>query len=338
MQRWYNIKDADKVIAYNQIYNQIGLPAFAVEKDWWVVQTLSILFEHEIGKHMVFKGGTSLSKAWDIIHRFSEDIDLAVDRSFYGFEGDLGKGKRDKLRTTANDYITGTLFVDLKKAFEAKGLSGVNLELTEIISHDQDPIIINVNYPNVIPSPGYLKPRVQIEIGCRSLYEPFEKREIISWVDKTYSDAPFAQIPVKIPSVLAERTFLEKIFLLHEEYKRPVEKSRVNRLSRHLYDVYQIATTELAEKALNNKMLYETIVKHRYSFTRLSGVDYNSHNPNTINIIPSESALSLWEEDYRTMQEQMIYGDSPSFSLLISLLKDLNKRINGLDWVMNTKF
>ena len=90
MYRWHSASDADKQIAYNQIWEKTNLPAFAVEKDWWVVQTLAILFEMEIGKHLVFKGGTSLSKAWSVIERFSEDIDLAVDRSFFGFEGDLG--------------------------------------------------------------------------------------------------------------------------------------------------------------------------------------------------------------------------------------------------------
>jgi len=338
MHRWYNVKDSDKVIAYNQIYEQMGLPAFAAEKDWWVVQTLAILFEHKIGEHLVFKGGTSLSKAWSLIERFSEDIDLAVDRTFYGFEGELGKGKRDKLRKTAKTYVTETLFPDLKNAFNSKGLTGVNLELSEIKSSDQDPVIINVNYPNVIPSPGYIQPRVQIEIGCRSLHEPYENRPIVSLVDAQYPKAPFAQQPVTIPTVLVERTFLEKIFLLHEEYQRPKEKSRVSRLSRHLYDIYQIAKTGYANKALQDRELYETIVKHRNSLTRLSGVDYNLHNPQSINLLPSEEVLSEWKKDYKTMQEQMIYGDSPAFQTLISSLKEFNENINSLEWKMESSF
>lgn len=95
----------DKRIAYDQIGEQTNLPAFAVEKDRWVVQTLTILFELEIGNHLEFKGGTSLSKAWKIIERFSEDIDLAVDRSYFGFQGDLKKNQRTKLRKTAQIYI-----------------------------------------------------------------------------------------------------------------------------------------------------------------------------------------------------------------------------------------
>lgn len=338
MNRFYNIPQEAKKRIFAETGRKINLPAFAVEKDWWVVQTLAILFELEIGKHLVFKGGTSLSKGWGIIERFSEDIDLAVDRTFFGFEGVLGKNQRDKLRKAANTYITEILFHDLKSKFASKGLLEVNISLDDITSSDQDPVIINVYYPNVIPSPEYLQPRVQIEIGCRSLFEPFEDRSIISFIDEIYNSAEFSQEAVLIPTVLPERTFLEKMFLLHEEYQRPKEKSRVKRLSRHLYDIYRISKTEYSQKGLGDKELYEIIVKHRNSFTRLGGVNYNSHNPQTINFIPPAESLAEWEKDYNTMQEQMIYGESPNFEDLIKSLEELRKAINGFDWKMDTKF
>ncbi len=338
MNRWYSTSDADKQIAYNQIWEKTNLPAFAVEKDWWVVQTLAILFKMEIGRYLVFKGGTSLSKSWDVIERFSEDIDLAVDRSFFGFEGDLGKSKRTKLRKTANTYITENLYSDLQEAFMAKGLTGVKIELEEIVSSDQDPVIISVYYPNVIETPRYIQPRVQIEIGCRSLREPFENRPVVSLLDETYPDAAFSQKSVQIPSVLPERTFLEKVFLLHEEFQRPKEKIRVDRLSRHLYDIFQISKNDYAAKALENKDLYETIVKHRHSFTRLGGVDYNLHQPQTIDFIPSAELLPAWEADYKIMQEQMIHGDSPNFTKLMASLTALKEKINLLSWKMDVEF
>ena len=110
MNRFYSIPEEAKKEILQEVSSRTKLPAFAIEKDWWVVQTLAILFELEIGNHLVFKGGTSLSKAWGIIERFSEDIDLAVDRAFYGFEGEMGKEKRTKLRKKANSYIRNTLF------------------------------------------------------------------------------------------------------------------------------------------------------------------------------------------------------------------------------------
>ncbi|MBO0322146.1 nucleotidyl transferase AbiEii/AbiGii toxin family protein [Muricauda sp. CAU 1633] len=338
MDRWYNVSEEEKKIAYKQIGERTNLPAFAVEKDWWVVQTLAILFELEIGEHLVFKGGTSLSKAWKIIERFSEDIDLAVDRSFFGFEGDLGKNQRTKLRKKASAYIIDTVLPEIQAAFMEKGLKNVRIEPEEIVSSDQDPVILSVYYPNVIETPGYIQPRVQIEIGCRSLREPFKKMPILSLIDEKFPEAAFAQTAVEIPSVLPERTFLEKIFLLHEEFQRPVDKIRVDRLSRHLYDIYQMSVKEFDEKALENKDLYETIVKHRHSFTKLGGVDYNLHQPQTIDFIPPEDLLPAWERDYLIMQEQMIYGESPTFKELTGYLEALRGQINSMSWTMDCSF
>lgn len=338
MNRFYNIPTNAKQRIYTDAGEKINLPAFAVEKDWWVVQTLTILFEMKISEQLVFKGGTSLSKAWGVIERFSEDIDLAFDRSFFGFEGELGKKQRTKLRKTANSYIVEELYPELTKAFENKGLTGVRLELEEITTSDQDPVIISVYYPNVFESPGYIKPRVKIEIGCRSLREPYANKPIISVVDESYPNAPFSQNSVEIPTVLPERTFLEKIFLLHEEFQRPEEKIRVDRLSRHLYDIFQISNTDYAKTALEATDLYETIVKHRYSFTKLGGVDYNLHQPQSIDFIPPEKLLPAWQSDYQAMQEQMIHGESPKFNDLINSLNELKQKINALPWKMNVEF
>lgn len=339
MDKWFQVSDERKVQVYSNISDDIKLPAYAIEKDWWVVQTLAIIFEMEIGKYLVFKGGTSLSKAWDLIERFSEDIDMAVDRSFLGFDGELTRKKEiTKLRKESNKYITEKFFPELEARFIEKGLEGVKLALVDAKDSDQDPRIIEIYYPNVIPSPGYIQPRVQVEIGCRSLKEPFTVRSFNSIIDQTYPDTPFAQKPINIPTVNPERTLLEKVFLLHEEFSRPLEKIRVERLSRHLYDVYQLSQTKFAEKAITDKDLYETIVNHRYRFAKLGGVDYNLHQPQTINIIPIPEVIALWEKDYKVMQEQMIHGTSPSFKELIEHLTIFNQKINGIDWKISGEF
>lgn len=120
MTNFYDIEPAEKEVVFNAISNQTGMPAFAVEKDWWVTQTLGIIFEMEVGSHLVFKGGTSLSKAWKLIDRFSEDIDLAIDRTFLGFDGELSRSQRTKLRKAAGEYITGQFLNELKERFAAK--------------------------------------------------------------------------------------------------------------------------------------------------------------------------------------------------------------------------
>lgn len=242
------------------------------------------------------------------------------------------------MRKASKDYISNDLFDNLQEAFDSKGLSNLKFEKQESDESDLDPVCLYVYYPQVIKSPGYIEPRVKIEIGSRSLREPYAERTIISILDESYPRSKFAQTSIAIPSVLPERTFLEKIFLLHEEFQRPVEKLRVERLSRHLYDIYQISNTEYADKAFSNKELYVTIVKHRNSFTKLGGVDYNLHQPQTINFIPPMEFIADWKEDYKIMQEQMIYGDSPDFDKLIDSLSVLNQYINKQLWKIDVQF
>lgn len=332
MNKWFTVPESTKRNAYTQIAEKTGMAAFAVEKDWWVVQTLSIIFEMKVSEHLVFKGGTSLSKAWNLIDRFSEDVDLAIDRQFLGFEGELSKKQITALRKTANSYISETFFTELQEEFAKKGFKDIEWEIIKTTDSDQDPVIINLYYPNSIEISEYIQPRVQIEIGCRSLREPFSKQNIASLVDIHYPDTDFWQQASTIPTVNPERTFLEKIFLLHEEFSKPVEKIRVERLSRHLYDVYQLSKTKFSEIALNDKELYQTIVKHRFKFTKVADIDYSLHQPKTINPIPSLEIIDAWRSDYKIMQQQMIYGDSPSFEEIIATLLELKDKINSLDW------
>jgi len=105
-----------------------------------------------------------------------------------------------------------------------------------------------------------------------------------------------------------------------------------------LYDVYQLSKTDFALKAINNKELYESIVKHRYTFTRIGGVDYNLHQPQTIDPIPIPDKIDVWKEDYKKMQEQMIYGDSPPFDEMLKGIKAIVSKINVLEWEMDVKF
>ena len=337
MNKWFIIPESTKSKTYIQIAEETGMASFAVEKDWWVVQTLSIIFEMEVSEYLVFKGGTSLSKAWNLIDRFSEDVDLAIDRKFLGFEGELSKKQITALRKAANSYVSETFYPELQAEFTKRGFENIKWEIIKTTDSDQDPVIINLYYPNSIEIPGYIQPRVQIEIGCRSLREPFSKQSILSLIDIHYPDAEFSQKASTIATVNPERTFLEKIFLLHEEFSKPIGKIRVERLSRHLYDVYQLSKTKFAAIALNDSALYETIVKHRYKFTRVADIDYNLHQPQTINPIPSPEIIEAWKADYKTMQEQMIYGDSPSFEVLISALLALKTKINALDWQIEIK-
>ena len=253
MIEWLKVPDETKRRAYTQIAEKNGMSAYVVEKDWWVVQTLSVLFQTSLKEHLVFKGGTSLSKAWKLIERFSEDIDLAIDREFFGFDGDLTTNQGKTLRKKAGEYIDNQLLSELEQLFKEKGFMdlGVQLELEAGKDSDRDRVIF-VHYPNVIESPGYVLRPIKIEIGSRSLMEPFTVQIFNSLLDDEYTDREFAQPAIEIPTVNPERTFLEKVFLLHEEFQRPKEKMRVEKLSRHFYDIVKLTQSGYMDKALEN--------------------------------------------------------------------------------------
>jgi hypothetical protein len=191
-------------------------------------------------------------------------------------------------------------------------------------------LIIEVNYPAVAAKSEYLQPRVLIEIGSRSLMEPLSQRTFSSMVGEHFKGNPFADRDITISTVNPERTFLEKIFLLHEEFQKPTEKIKVDRLSRHLYDLEKLMDTEFAEKGLGDKELYQHIVEHRKTITPLRGIDYANHTPDKINHIPPENIIEEWRKDYKQMQESMIYKESLSFDKLVERLEVLKKRINKL--------
>jgi hypothetical protein len=177
---------------------------------------------------------------------------------------------------------------------------------------------------------GYIRPKVIVEVGSRSLREPFSVRSFNSYVGEHYPGTTFADSLINIPTVNPERTFLEKIFLLHEEFQKPLDKIRTDRLTRHLYDLEKLMDTEFAKKALTDSKLYQDIVAHRKLYTSIRGVDYDNHSPQKINPIPPAGIIDQWEKDYMVMQQNMIYGDSLSFSELIERVKELRRRINVL--------
>lgn len=338
---FYTIKKAEKEAIFNAIATEKGMKPFAAEKDWWVSRTLEIIFQMDIAKHLVFKGGTSLSKAWKLINRFSEDIDLAIDKEFFdGYKGDVSRTQIGKLRKVAGAYTTGTFFEALREKFRNKGFTDLEFKVIEAEDSDQDPRVLEIYYPNIIPADSeYILPRVQIEVSCRSLREPFTVQSFGSLVDEFFAGKDFAEPLFEVPTVIAERTFLEKLFLLHEEFHRPANKMRVDRLSRHLYDVYHLTKAGVAQIAINDKGLYEAIVAHRFKFSRVGEVDYNLHNPKTLNPIPIPEVIADWQADYATMKEDMIYEENkPIFEDLINNLNDLKIGLQALEWPFELKF
>lgn len=138
----------------------------------------------------------------------------------------------------------------------------------------------------------------------------------------------FEDYPVEVNAVIPQRTFLEKLFLLHEEFAKPSSEIRIERMSRHLYDVYQIMQTDIAEEALADENLYDSVIEHRRKFIGLKGFDYDTLKRSSLKIVPTGEIHDRWESDYKNTVLNMVMGPAPSFDEIITELEDLNKRIN----------
>lgn len=328
---WLKISEERRIAILNQASNISGLPAIAIEKDWWVTLALKASFELKYSPNIVFKGGTSLSKGWNLIERFSEDIDLAIDRKFFGFQGDISKSQIKNLRKVSCEFISNTFLKDLTKKFaEWKVIDEYKLNAQPITDSDKDPQVIEIHYNSVFDKSDYLPQRVLIEVSSRSLMEPSESREINSILSAAFPNQAFTNEPFSISTVLPQRTFLEKIFLLHEEFSQDTAKIRIDRLSRHLYDLEKLMDTEYGKAAIKDTELYKGIVTHREKFNPLRSLDYSNHIPSKIKIIPPDTIIKEWEKDYQAMTQNMIYGDPLNFNKLIKRIRELQKRINTI--------
>ena len=261
----------------------------------------------------------------------SEDIDIAIDREYLGFSGELSKTQiSDKLRRASCSFVREQMQYDIAKQLEANGISNelfeVSVNVTPITT--TDPEIIMVTYKSVTEDLPYIMPSVKIEVSGRSMTEPIAPVQIESIIDKVIPQAPFKEDKFSVRAVIPQRTFLEKLFLLHEEFAK--EQIRVDRMTRHLYDIVKIIETPIAKEALNDDKLYQSVIEHRRLFIGLKGFDYSTLNKKTLNIVPSSNVIDKWENDYKSMQEDMIYGQSLSFRELIDKVIKLNHDINQM--------
>lgn len=313
-----------------QTASKLGIPPEAIEKDLWVTAILQTVFTLQYSDKMVFKGGTSLSKIWNRIERFSEDIDLTIDRSVFDFDGDLTIKQIKTLRKKSSTFVRDVLCSDLRMALDANGLSQwVVVEPEPDGEGDKtypEPRKIFIKYDSLFESPvEYLKPVVMLEVGARSLIEPFERKKANSFVGIHFGiDTNVAD--VEIPTAVPQKTFVEKIFLLHELFSSG-SSADVNRKSRHLYDVEKMMDSEFAQAVINDDDLWNIVRHHRDVFTHIKGIDYSVDVRDHVNLIPPEDVAPQWAEDYKYMQNSMIYGESLSFEQLIERIRVLQNRI-----------
>jgi predicted nucleotidyltransferase component of viral defense system len=328
MNNWQQISPERQRLIIENIANQTGMSPHAIEKDWWVTRVLKALFETSCAEYVVFKGGTSLSKGWNLIERFSEDIDVAISRNFFGLSGILSKNQRDKLRKASSKYIQDELITELNEKMKDAGITDFSIEIEPVVSSDKDPRVLYVKYSSLFIENHYLPNWVKIEISCRSLREPFVPINMRSIIADYYPDERFSDAYFIVNTVSPKRTFLEKAFLLHEA----LQKGRINssRMTRHLYDLHKLMDTAFAHEAFADEALYKTIVEHRSVMTREKGVNYSTLRPSQIHFVPENEVVDLWRNDYKNMQAIFIYEEALTFDSLLERIKMLQNRFRTI--------
>ena len=345
MSKWIDFSLDERKAMIQGVVEARQIDEAAAEKDWWVTAVLYALFHISVSEYLLFKGGTSLSKGWDIISRFSEDIDLALSREYFLNVKQLScasctsNTQIHNLREKGQDFLFGEFKDELSAKLVEMGLEVTVLTDNDItnengeprkVPHDKDPSVLYVQYPSLYNSQAaYAIPTVKVEISVLSMSEPYEMRRISSLIEQTYRDEDVdSDLVQTIRTVSPARTFLEKAFLLCEEFQK--DEPRTHRMTRHFYDLEKLMQTPYAEMALNDSVLYREIVEHRRKFYHVGYVDYDKELPANIQIVPSEELMSAFETDYNEMKESFIYGQPVEFGELMKQMRSLQEHFRTI--------
>lgn len=294
-----------------------------VEKDFWVCAVLNYLVnESQYKDYFIFKGGTSLSKCYDVIKRFSEDVDLVLKWDKIGFDDEEVYKERSKnqdyiFETKMNDkgadFIQNEIKKDLEENFASR-IEGVSID-----SDPKDPMVLYVNYPASFES-DYIPQRVKLEIGPVASKTPTEIKEVEPYCYKTYylNDKK----PFKVSIVSIKRTFWEKLLILYAECNRPADKKTPSRYSRHFYDIYMIYNSNYFQSVIDDLPLFEEVKAFKSKYYRTSWSNLENCRLSDIRIIPNEERLNDLAEDYKSMSD-MFFSDKPSFNEIIKGLHEL---------------
>ena len=331
--RFLELSEEERRNVFQAVSASMGLRSDIVEKDYWVCFMLNHLFhECKYKDAFVFKGGTSLSKSYHVIKRFSEDIDIILDwRKLISKDdnpwSDRSKTKQDQFNKQVNEraaeFYKNELVPCLNNELESILGSG------EWISVDaEDEMVVNFLYPQVFEV-DYLRDKVRLEIGPLAEWLPSHITEVESFVAERYPKL-FDSTFTEILTIDVERTFWEKLTILHKMAHFPVGKTLPSRYARHLYDVYCMANSHVKETAFARKELLEKDVVFKQKFYYAKSAHYESATLSEISLIPAEHIMSALKSDYAAMKN-MIYGEYPSFEEILDCLKALEKEVHILD-------
>ncbi len=310
-----------------------------VEKDFWVCWILKVLFSlPEVGEHLTFKGGTSLSKCYDVIKRFSEDIDISIERSFLSGSGPIEPDREEsnkenqkrlkELHVACTKKIDDVIFPALKKSIASVLIDKKEWKL-ELDVEDEDGQTILFVFPHAMTSnsENYIRSSVKIELGARSDHWPVETATVVPYIANVGGHLAIEGASVRV--LAAERTFWEKATILHMIYHYQAEKNVPSRMSRHYYDIYAMANSSIYKRALESISLLKSVADHKSLFFKANWAHYETAKPGTLKLSPREDQMSQLKNDYRMMQ-QMFFEEPPSFDQIMEKLRVVEEKINGI--------
>jgi predicted nucleotidyltransferase component of viral defense system len=331
MKEFLNLTKLQQEQAINATAARKKIDPFMVEKDFWIVLFLNLLFHKSaIGSSFAFKGGTSLSKAYHAINRFSEDIDLIIDWRVLGYEVDEPWEKRSKTQQNkfnteadqrAHDYIASTVLPELERVVRDEGIAGVELSIRE-----DEPETIDIMYPRLFSS-SYSLQSIRLEIGPLAAWTPATNQEVQSYISEEFPQI-FTDATTSIPTVEAKRTFWEKVVILHREANRG-KTSLAYRYSRHYYDVYMLSLTEVKQEALSELGLLHDVVAFNQQFYPIGAAKFEEAVPDTIRLMPTAEQLVGLRKDYEAMSV-MFFGEPVTFDIVMAGIKYLEDEIHQL--------
>ena len=309
----------------------------AVEKDFWICWTLRHLFTLEAIPELRFKGGTSLSKVFRLIDRFSEDIDISINRAALGFSGErdlanplLSGTKRkaldEELRAAITAEVNSKILPKLHDRFQAiLGKHGWELASSK---DENEEMTLLFHYPNAFDYTKYLRPQIKIEFG-RGDQQPSEKSSVTPFVTEMFPDI-FREKSAAIIVLDSERTFWEKVTLIHAENHRPDPTKLKPRMARHWSDVAVMSTAERFKDDKLSLDLLAQVIRFKKIYFAANWAHYDTAVPGTLRIVPNETLQAILRKDYQQMEE-MFPSKPLTFDELLTRLEALQQRINALE-------
>lgn len=325
------VSDEERSIICRNTAAKKGMSETVVEKDFWVCMTLDYLFHKcEWKEYFAFKGGTSLSKAYGLIERFSEDIDLILDWRLLGYGiyepwENRSKTKQSIFNEEANERAAVFLREKFVPVFKKDMEDLLSREVHIYI--DDDPQTVNFDYPCLFTESSILR-TIRLEIGALAAWTPLQMTPVRSYVAEEY-ERIFEQPVTEILTTQAERSFWEKATILHHEAHRPDNSIIPKRYSQHYYDLFCIAKSSVKKKAYEKLDLLNRVVEFKAKVYPRGWARYEEAKPGTFCLVPPLHSMDALRNDYANMRA-MIYGDYPSFDEIMECIKCIEEEINSL--------